>query len=398
MSNVSSERLFEFKKTVNMLKRFRGTGTQLVSLYIPAGYPIHEAANKIREEISQAQNIKSKQTRNNVIAALERILNVLKGVRKTPENGLVIFAGNVGAAEGKDDIRTFVVEPLYKLNQSIYRCDSTFFTEPLENMLSHTDAYGLVVMDGREATIGLLKGTEIIPIKTIHSTAHAKVRKGGQSARRYERLIEEATERYYQRVGEAMDKAFLGKVKGVIVGGPGPSKEYFLEAKPFNYQLKVLGVVDTGYTGEYGLHELVSKAGEILKEQEAVKEKKLVEKFMKQAIKGKLATYGLREVMEAIESNRAGLVLVSEELKDPVRKWKCPKCGHEEVEIGEVSSAKECPKCGSAMMVEEDVSLAEYIIEKAHQHGIKVEVISTNTSEGAQFFYGFGGVGALLRY
>ena len=40
--------------------------------------------NKLREEASQASNIKSKSTKLNVLGALERIMNHLKLYRRTP--------------------------------------------------------------------------------------------------------------------------------------------------------------------------------------------------------------------------------------------------------------------------------------------------------------------------
>ena len=49
-----------------------------ISVYIPAGSAIHEMSNKLREEISQASNIKSKSTRTNVQGALERIIGHLR--------------------------------------------------------------------------------------------------------------------------------------------------------------------------------------------------------------------------------------------------------------------------------------------------------------------------------
>ena len=52
-----------------------------------------------------------------------------------------------------------------------------------------------------------------------------------------------------------------------------------MKMSPFNYQIKVLGVVDTGYTDEYGIREVLSKSEGILAKQEAVKEKILIDRF-----------------------------------------------------------------------------------------------------------------------
>ncbi|MEM4295405.1 MAG: peptide chain release factor aRF-1 [Candidatus Anstonellales archaeon] len=405
MEEIESKKFYEFKKTIKKLKEIRGTGTQLVSFYIPAGYPIPEAAAKIREEISQAQNIKSKQTRTAVISALERISNALKHFKSTPEKGLVMFAGNISNDPSREDIQIFIIEPLYRLGQSIYRCDSSFFLEPLEKMLESTDSYGIVAIEGREATLALLRGTEVNIVERIENQAHAKVRKGGQSARRYERLIEEAIERFYKKVGEAMDKHFLGKVKGIIVGGPGPTKDYFLKESPFNYQHKILGVVDTGYADENGVYEIMNKMEGIIKEQEAVKEKALLTRFISEVVKGGKAIYGYAEVVEAIKTGRAFKVLVSEGLDQNYFLFKCQK-DDTTIEIitpkeqahKKRTSPETCPQDGTLMTIIEDEDLTDHIIKIAMESNIDVEVISTNTQEGQQFLKGFKGIGAFLKY
>lgn len=397
---AETEAMYDLKKQLRRLAEFRGSGTELVSVYIPAGYPIHETANKLREEVNQAGNIKSKTTRNNVTDALERILAQLKMYKQTPPNGMVLFAGNTSDNPSKTDIQLFSLEPPQPLNVSVYRCDSRFFLEPLQRMMEATDSYGLVVMDGREATVAILKGTQTLIVKKLNSMAHAKIRKGGQSARRYERLIEESIEYYYKRVGAAMDAAFLGRVKGIIIGGPGPTKDNFYKMAPYNYQHKVLGVVDTGYTDEYGIREVIAKSESLIQEQEAVKERALVERFIKEVTHDGLAAYGESEVRKAIEAKQADLVLLSEGLKYEKVKWKCGSCGHEESRTVEGSAPENiaCGLCGGKMVIEEEEPLIEELADLAKERGIKVEIISENTGEGAQFLQGFGGIGAFLRY
>jgi peptide chain release factor subunit 1 len=356
---TESEKVFEFKKQLRQLREFSGSGTELISVYISAGSPIHETTNKLREEMSQASNIKSKTTRTNVLGALERIIGHLKLYKETPKNGLAVFCGNISNNPAKTVIELFALEPIQPLNVSVYRCDSKFFLEPLERMVEAKDVYGIVVMDGRDATLAIVAGTEINIVKKLHSTAHQKIRKGGQSSRRFERLIEEQIENYYKRIGEAIDSYFLNKVKGVIVGGPGPAKDDFMKMRPFNYQIKILGVVDTGYTDEYGVREVLAKSESILAEQEAVKEKQLVDRFIKEVVNDGLATYGKKEVEEAINSKQAEVVLLSEGL---------------------------------------EAEVFDFFSELAKEKEIDVKVISLNTVEGAQFFNGFGGIGAFLRY
>ncbi|MEW6748307.1 MAG: peptide chain release factor aRF-1 [Candidatus Micrarchaeota archaeon] len=397
---ADSEKTYHLKRQLRQLEGYRGSGTELISVYVPSGSPIHEMGNKLREEMSQASNIKSKSTKLNVLGALERILNHFKLYKKAPANGIAVFAGNISDNPAKTDIELFAIEPPEPLNIGAYRCDSRFFLDPLRDMLGATDTYGVVVLDGREATLAIVKGTNIRVVHRLNSTAHAKIRKGGQSARRYERLIEEQIELYYKRVGEAMDEAFLNRVKAVIVGGPGPTKEFFMKMKPFNYQIKVLGVVDTGYTDEYGVREVLSKSETILAEQEAIKEKILIDRFIKEVVSDGLATYGEKQVRSAIESRQAEKVLISEGLEHMSGHYTCQSCGAEERKISreEPADSIPCLKCNGQMKLQKKELLLDDLSELARAAEIPLEIVSTNTVEGNQFFTGFGGIGAFLRY
>ena len=143
--------------------------TEFVTVYIPAGYELSKIINHLAEEQGTASNIKSAVTRKNVQAALEKMIQHLKGFKKTPENGLAVFSGNVAAFEGKQDIRVWSFEPPFPLNTRIYRCDKGFVTDILEEMLVEKQVYGLVVLDRRDATIALLKGKTIVPLQKTHS-------------------------------------------------------------------------------------------------------------------------------------------------------------------------------------------------------------------------------------
>ena len=393
-----SKLVHELKKSLKVLREIRGSGTELISLYISPGYPLGEISGKLRDEYGQAANIKSKTTRKNVLEALEKILNYLKMFKAPPENGIAIFCGNISKDLGRPDVQLFSIVPPEPLTVQFYRCDSSFTLEPLEDMLMAKESYGLIVMDGREATLAILRGKNVKIIRTLNSTAHAKINKGGQSARRYQRLIEESIEKYYKRIGEAMDLSFLpAGLKGVIVGGPGPAKEDFLKLKPFNYQIKILGMLDTGYTNEYGVQELMNKSSDLISEQESVKERLVVTEFMRRVVKDGLVTYGEKEVREALESNKADTLLIAEDLKLKRFILTCLKCGAKETKIAEKADDLRC-SCGGGFKVQEETDVLDELTGLAEAKGIKIILVSSETSEGSQFLVGFRGVGAFLRY
>ena len=220
------------------------------------------------------------------------------------------------------------------------------------------------------------------------------------SARRYERLIEESIELYYKRVGEAMDRYFVNTVKGVIVGGPGPTKDNFVKMSPFNYQIKLLGVVDTGYTDEYGIREVMAKSGDIISEQDAIKERVIIERFIKEVVSGGLATYGENEVRHALETKQASTLLVSEGVTYKRAKLVDTTTG--DVEYITTKSPfdlqEKIKAIGGTVRVESETPLVDDLIELAERQGIEIKVISPDTAEGAQFLGSFYGIGAFLRY
>ncbi len=178
---ISEIARFKIKKFVKELSQYKGRHTELISVYIPAGYDLNAITTHLAQEQGTATNIKSKQTRDNVIAALEKIIQHLKTYDKTPANGLAAFAGNVAEREGQQDFRAWSIEPPIPQNQRLYRCDKTFVLEPLAELADDKTMYGLVVIDMRDATLAFLKGKTIIPITTTHSEVPGKTRAGGQS-------------------------------------------------------------------------------------------------------------------------------------------------------------------------------------------------------------------------
>ncbi|MHC1579878.1 MAG: peptide chain release factor aRF-1, partial [Candidatus Alkanophagales archaeon] len=261
---------YEFRRILEELRKKRGRGTELISVYIPPDRQISDVVSHLREEHGQASNIKSKSTRTNVQSALESILSRLKYL-EVPENGLAIFCGAVEVGGGRSSLETYIVEPPERINSYIYHCDSSFLLEPLERMLEEKDKYGLIVLDKKEATIGILHGKVVEPLRHLTSNVPGKQRKGGQSAPRFQRLREIAVEEFYKRIGRHANELFLplkDELKGILIGGPSPTKEEFIKGEYLHYELqrKIIGGFDVAYTDESGLFELVDKAEDALAE------------------------------------------------------------------------------------------------------------------------------------
>ena len=392
---------YEVLREIKRLRSVRGSGTELISVYIPAGYQLSDETNKLRQEHSQSGNIKSKSTRTNVQSALDKILQYLKLYRETPKNGIAIFAGNISKDQSKVNIELFSMEPPVPLKVNIYRCDSTFLLDPIADMIEAKDTYAMVVMDGREATVATLKGSHIQVIKRHHSMAHAKMSKGGQSAGRFERAREEDIESYYTEISETINDLYQqnsNKLKGLLVGGPGPAKENFARRNKLNYQVKVLGVFDTGYTDETGLNETLDKAHELLKEQEASQERKILERFKADIATGGPAVYGYEKVRDALDLNKVSTLIINNEQEIYRVIYKCSLCNQamEKIERGGARLTKH-DDGGSLAVVEEHDALDE-LIDRADKIGADTVFVSSESSLGKEFLMGFSGIGAFLRY
>lgn len=388
----------ELSKIIGHLKGMRGSGTELISVYIPGGYPIADVSNKLKKEYGQAANIKSKTTRLNVQSALEKIIQYLKMFREPPPNGLAIFCGNISKNPGKVDIKLFSISPPQPVNVQIYRCDSSFMLEPLELLGGRKEKYGLVAIDGSEATIAVMQGNAHKIVRYMAYFGPSKTHKGGSSAARYDRTLLEAKDAYYKKIGAEMDKTlFASGIDKVIVGGPGPIKDVFLKLKPFNYQFKILAVLDTGYSDEFGIIEIKEKSIHVIAEEKTLEEKAIMDKFMKEVVKDGLATYGIKEVIEALQTGKVETLMLAEKLDLKRAKMKCSQ-GHETEVLREEDKEYRCPQDGNMLSVVEEKDLFDELYDMAEAKGVAVQVISADTREGAQFQVGFKGVGALLRY
>lgn len=171
---------YKLRRLIIDLEKVRGRHTELVSVYIPVGYDIIKIIHHLMEEQGTAENIKDKTNRMHVIDSIEKMIQHLKLFKRTPDNGLAVFSGNFSDKEGKADIRVFSIEPPEPMNLRVYRCDQTFLLDPLKQMVEIKETYGLIVLDRREANIGLLKGTNIEELCHKTSNVPGKTTKGGQ--------------------------------------------------------------------------------------------------------------------------------------------------------------------------------------------------------------------------
>ena len=406
---------YKLNKMLNELSRISGHGTELVTVYIPPRRPIFEVIGQLRNEAGTASNIKSDLTRTHVQDALSRTVEHLKLFKETPENGIAIFCGAIpnNKGIGNERIELYPVLPPKPIQINLYRCDDHFWTDHIKEMLKDDRVMALLAIDTQEAGLGILSGDRWRVIDTLTSGVAGKHRQGGQSARRFERLRDNELNEYYHRVADHAYKVFIQqhKVNGMIVGGPGPTKDNFLKEEYLDYRLQnnIIATIDCFYSGDEGIREILDKVHEqgILTDYRLMEEKKLMKKFMTEVYANKgLAIYGIHDVLGALRSGTVDTVIVIDEIQFIEIKIKCNRCNTERTSYverknsikakQEITSAA-CPTCGATDLSAFDNDIVDVLEELSQLTGAKMEVISSKTEEGAQLT-SLGGIGAILRF
>ena len=356
---------YRLKSALEKLKTMKGFHTELISLYIPYNRKISDVTNYLKKEINESQNIKSKLTKKNVLNSINSLLGQLKNIKKVSENGLILFSGAIPTdnTKGTEKNELIIINPPEKITTFKYHCSNEFLILPLEKMLEIKETYGLITIGRKKSAVGYITGDYIEVSKEFTSGIHSKHKAGGQSQKRFERQIEEGERLFYKRISEYINDLFLSfeKLEGIFIGGPALSKNKFITNDKLDYRLKtkILDVVDIGYSGSEGIRALVNKIQDQIKNVKFIREKKIMEKFMKEiSIESKLITYGLKEVQNALEIGAVDNLILSEKL---------------------------------------DKNIINTLGEIAESMGTKITIISSNTEEGEMLSETFGGITAFLR-
>lgn len=412
MKELTERQKYDLKRQLEELNACKGKHTELISLYIPPTKQIFDVTSYLKNEISESQNIKSKTTKKNVLSAIESILSRIKTFKVLPENGLVFFVGHKSIGSDQTQMVAYVIEPPLEIQTFLYRCDSHFYLEPIEAMLIEKEVYGLLLMDRRECTVGILRGNRVELLKYMTSQVPGKHGKGGQSQRRFERLTEVAAHEWFQKCGEKASEVLLNEkdIKGIFVGGPGPTKKYFIDEEYLHHEIqnKIVEMFDTGYTDEYGLKELVSVASETMTDLKIAREKKVMKRFLKEITRGdeSLALYGENHIRKALEMGAVDTLLLAEDLRRYRVTLTCPTCEYTEYrtykaeELDDDLETPVCMQCKTPthMILSEKNDVIDELSELAENTGADVYLISQNSEEGDSLVSAFNGIAAITRY
>lgn len=405
-SNTSDRARYDFKKSMQEIMNYKGRGTELISVYIPENKLISDVMAYLREEQSQASNIKSKTTMKNVTSAIDSIMARIKTYKTPPAKGMAIFCGEVPRAGDQTKMVQYVIDPPEPIGAFLYRCDSTFFTEPLSTMLVDKKYYGLITLDRKEATIGMLAGSRITVLKHFDSLVPSKHHQGGQSSVRFERLIEIAAHEFYKKVADSATTVFLDDIldiQGILIGGPGATKDFFVKEGYLHHEIakKVVSpLFDTGYTDESGLKELVEAAQGAIVDMQLTVEKEYMQRLFREIRKadGGLSAYGEAQVRYVAGIGAVDTLLISDTLKKTRVTIECGSGHSHELTVDDPDETILCPDCKQAAKVLKSEDLIDNFFEIADSFNAKLQLISGDSEEGDMLLKAFGGIAAILRY
>ncbi len=415
LEKPDSVKLYKIRKILDELSQKTGRGTELISLYIPTGKQLHEVITNLREEQGTADNIKSDLTRTHVVDSISKVLQRLKLYKKTPERGLVIFSGALppegGGPLGSEVVKVYEIDPPKVLKTFLYRCDDHFHVDILKDMLKDENLIGFLAIDAKDTGWGLLHGDKIEVLKETGSGVAGKHRQGGQSAKRFQKLREMELTYYFNRVAEITKEYFIDiyPIKGLIISGPGPTKEEFINGNYLEYRLKemVLGTIDASYAGSEGIREAFSKSTELLSDFRMVEEKKMVEELFKHINNNSgLAAYGLKEIINLLKNNVVSKIIITSDIDLNRIKIKCKRCNNVTEEIVEriqvIPKKTEllnlpCPNCKSKDSEATTQDIIDYFALIATKTGTKIEIVSGKAEHG-MMLSSIGKIGAILRY
>ncbi len=351
------------RRKVHQLRAHQGRHSSFTTIYVPPTKNLTDTISFVKAELAGAENIKSKQNRKNVSDNLTAILSELTKIGSIPENGIAFFYGVKEEGGTNEEIREIVI-PLSPISQFSYICGREFNLEELEDMTRPKSLVVIVLIEGGKVTVGYLRGKHMELIRDEDFFIIGKTRAGGQSAKRYDRLRDEKMVEFFKFVGRLLNKLLtdnLENVDAIVLGGNTIRAQEFLEKGGLDYRLRekvAEKIIPVSIIDETGLYQAMKEASRILKETEIYAERQAWDDFMGDLMKGNAtATYGKKEVLEALQAGRVRTILV----------------------------------------IEDDMDLVDEFMNEAQTYGSEVMVFSSQTESGAQL-KSFGGVAARLRW
>jgi peptide chain release factor subunit 1 len=410
LTSTNSAKQHKLRKLIAWLSDKEAREKEFVSLYIPSQASIDAVVEDLKKQEEDC-NPNSKSENRRLKEAVKNTISHLKAQKETPKNGQAIFAGTF-SADGADTEVLNVEELTPPMPISSYLCamDDHFILEPLRDMLRDQRVTGIITLDAKEANFSVLFGGNLQSVENLTSGIPGKTGKGGQSQRRYERERDMEVTGWFHRIAEHAADQFLEKQKitTLIVGGPGETKNEFLNGDYLNYQLKklLLKVIDTQCVGSNAALEVLDKSADALTIMCGPEERSTIQRLLESINKQDgLTVFGLDSVLEGLKRGNVEVAILTDDLDLYEAVFTCRNCGLSKSEIVKKSDAAAvqrialvpCVRCGAVDYERVEKDMVDVLEDAAASTDARVEVIFTDSEEKAKL-KNLGGFAALLRY
>lgn len=348
---------WKLKKMLKWLNWLQGENTCLISLFIPGNENLNLINKLLISEFSTATNIKSKKNRLAVQDAIKSIQFRLKNT-KLSKNGIVIYSGTID-----DKLLTFNIEPILPILSKKYICNNRFLIEPLyESLNLFDDVYAFIIISGNETRVFTLKGNHIKKIYDFDVNLTNKTRRGGSSAGRISRSIEENHTNYLKIINENIYRLLVKEnkliVNGIILSGPGDLKNKYLDST-FCDKIIKNGVLKIINSDKIEVCDILELSKDILSNQKIMKEKTIINQFFEHIrICDNLIVFTEKETIELFNDGVIKTLIIYENYSS---------------------------------------ELIDYFIEN-NSNNSDIFLISDSSIEGNSFVKDYNGIGGILHY
>lgn len=202
--------------------------------------------------------------------------------------------------------------------------------------LDNSKPIGCVIISGDNTSLYTIRGKEIV----LHSSRDVNLpnshSRGGQSQKRFERLIKEKKHNYITKVIEDVLKTFTLNIP-IVVGGPSDLKFSFSDRlEKISKSPQILKIINTQYGRRNGLNELISQCTEILKSLDLNTQKNAVADFFKSLhTDDGLSVYGIKNINKCIKNGLLKTLIISSSKLDFIDQFIIPTSTNV-VELSEV--------------------------------------------------------------
>lgn len=402
---------FKLKRMIKKLEECRGNGTSMITLITPPGKKVSDIQKMLQDEIGKADKIKDRVNRQGVVSAISSCKEKLKNYQKIPNNGLLLYCGEVLADDGKTEKKVVVdYEPIKPINTSMYKCSNQFDTKALKELLTSREKYGFIIVDGSGSLYGVVQGNAREVLLKFTVDLPKKHSKGGQSSQRFARIRLEKRQNYVRKVCESATPLFITddkpNIEGLIIAGSAEFKYQVAESQVLDQRLKkiVCNIVDVSYGGEQGFSQAIDLSRGCLSGLKLVQEQQVIGKMYEEINMdtGKIV-YGVEDTMRVFLDGAVERLICWDNLPDYRVSVVDKRDGSTSIKYLKQAQItdffdKEAHPENNDFDIQDKEALVDWLAEHHRDFGSEIVFVTDASPEGSQFVKGFGGLAGFMRF